>query len=431
MNIGNDYSGKRIILPIIGIYYLILLIIALSWTNQDLVEPSAILRYLYLFCFVLPLIKYTFLAPSLIALFYSIRLFSIAPFGYLPTQPKIYLYITAALFIFHSFNGWESSKTNRIFIVLLFLVVFSNLLNYVKESTEASYNFNFLRFLLISIFLSKLIRDSNDVKLIEWSFIISTFCLSIYGLVFYKDLVNSMVNSTDIQRVYWNDPNYLGSVIAIGMIISFYYLMDFNKFNIGTKIFLILTFIIGLLNLGMFASRGAFIALVVPVLYILYKRTNSIKIALFTLSLVAVLAFVFSTLTIFEPLIDRFSDASITTGSERTTIWENSLGLFSKLDLIRLFFGGGGNFSYELVGKAIGLATESPHNNYLEILYDYGIFGLVSFIILLIHWFRSNKKNILAVSLILILIVSCLTLSPLMYAPFWFLMILIENQNLN
>jgi O-antigen ligase len=96
-----------------------------------------------------------------------------------------------------------------------------------------------------------------------------------------------------------------------------------------------------------------------------------------------------------------------------------------------LFFGGGGNFSYELVGKAIGLATESPHNNYLEILYDYGIFGLVSFIILLIHWFRSNKKNILAVSLILILIVSCLTLSPLMYAPFWFLMILIENQNLN
>ena len=429
MNINFSNIGNRRAILTIGLYYFVMLLIALSWTNRDLVEPAKIFRYLFLFLFVLPLIKYPNYAPALITLFATIRLFSITPYGYLPSQINLYFYVTLILFFPQSIYRSSTSETNQALIALLLIVLFSNIINVVPESPELL-EYNFLRLLLITIILSKLLNNSNDIILMEWSFVIITFILSISGFIFYKDFVTNTVVQHDFERFYWDDPNYLGCVLSIGMIISFHNLIDFRSFNRISIIIFLATFIFGLINLGLFASRGAFLTLAIPILYILYKKTNSFKSLSFTIIIIGILVFVFLSLFVFKSVINRFTEDSVTTGSGRTVIWRESLELFAHSDLTTLLFGGGSGFSYQICGKAFGRTIESPHNNYLEILYNYGVIGLTIFISLLIHWFKCYSKNILAVSLILVLVVSSLTLSPLMYLPFWSLIILIENQKL-
>lgn len=412
----------------VGIYYLFLLLIALSWTNKDLVEPNKILRYTFLLCFILPFFKYPNLAPSLINIFLAIRLFSVAPYGYLPSKIDIYFKIILSIYIFHLFYGLQKSKTNYILVFLLIFTLFSNLLNNVAGKSE----YNFVRFIIITIISTKLIRNSNDIRLMEWGFVIISLCLSIYGLIFYKDFMVNAIDLQDQERIYWNDPNYLGSIIAIGMVISFYYLLTISYNNFIYKIFCLATIVLGFINLGMFASRGAFLALSLAILFILYKRTYSFRNVILAIIILGIIAYSFMALPVFRTLINRFGDETILNGSGRITIWKESFEFFLNSKLLTIIIGGGGTFSYKISGTAIGsLSISSPHNNYLEILYDYGIVGLTLFIILIINLIKINNKNVLGFSLTLLLIVSSLTLSPLMYPPFWFLITLLENQRLS
>lgn len=415
---------------IVGFYYFVLLLISLSWTNKDLVEPNLIIRYLFLICFVLPFIKYPNLAPGLVTIFVSIRVFSIAPYGYLPTQPNLYLYLSVGLYILYLSQKLSLSKANKLLIALFLIVLFSNLINYVIESPETT-EYNFLRMLLITIFLSKLVRNSNDLILMEWSFVIISFCLSIYGFVFYKDLMISTFGLQETQRIYWGDPNYLGCVISIGMVIAFYKLISYSESKPILRILLIATYIIGLANLGFFASRGAFLAAIIPTIFILFKKARSIKNAFAVIFvIVGFFLIISSNLMIFNSLISRFKDSSLSTGSDRTIIWKKSFEIFIKSDFSKIMVGGGGTFSYQICGKAMNREMVSPHNNFLEILYDYGISGLIIFFSIVFFWFRSNINNILGIALILVLLLSSLTLTPLIYLPFWFLIVLIESQYL-
>ncbi len=242
---------------VIGIYYFVLLFFSLSWTNQGLAEPNSILRFLFLLLFVLPFIKYPNLAPSLITLFVTIRLFSIAPSGYLPSQVNLYFYIVVALYLYNLANGLSSSKTPVLLIVFLLTSLLSNLINFVTESQDSG-EYNFLKMLLISILLSKLLKSHKDINLMEWSFILITLCLSLYGFIFYKEIASDFNAPEELKRVYWNDPNYLGCVLSIGIIISFYRLINNLDSHIIYRIIYLVTFFSGIINLGFFASRGAF-----------------------------------------------------------------------------------------------------------------------------------------------------------------------------
>ncbi len=421
INLGNKKSYS-----LIAFYYLILLVFAMSWTNKELVEPNRIIRIIFSIAFFSPLIFYQHLAPAIITIFATIRLFSVAPYGYLPSEPKLYLYVAIALYLNSLRFNLMAQKTNKALIALLIMSVFSNLANYAIKSHE----YDFIRLLIISILFNKLFINRDDVKLMEQAFIIVTFCLSIYGLIFYKDFVVQIYGNQDIERMYWNDPNYLGCILDIGIVIAFYNLLKNAIVNKIYWVFNLVTFIMGLAFIGIFASRGAFIALLVPIIFILIKNINSIKSIFRTIIIIVFFVFGFSSLFVFEPIIERFQEQTVYTGSSRTVIWEKSFDLFINSDIKTLFLGGGSEYSYQICGKPMNQLFVSPHNNYLEILYDYGIVGLLIFIYLIINWFKSNSKNELAISLVLLFVASSISLSPLMYLPFWLLIVLIENQKL-
>lgn len=425
--LSSDSKGKSNI--VIISYYIILLLIAMSWTNRNLVTPHIVLRITFTLCFILPLFKYSYLAPALITIFATVRWFSIAPFGYLPSQPKLYLYMVLGLYLLSLYNGLTSPKTNRLLIALFVVALFSNLINRTTESPDLP-SYNFLRLLLFAIFLGKLVRTSKDLKLMEWGFIIISFCLSIYGIIFYRDFRVAVVVSAIDESMFLQDPNYLSCVLSIGIILSFYYFMYQTKQKRITRIFFLTTFIIGMITILFLASRGAFIAIILPLLYILFMKGRSFKNLIYGVVFICIIVFVFSKLNLFVPLMERFTDTSLYTGSDRTIIWSKTLRNFVNLDLPTIIFGGGSSFSYTFCGEAIGEFISSPHNNFLEILFNYGIIGLIIFLFMIFSWIKNNLHNILAISMILVLVLSSITLVPLMYLPFWSVIVLIEKQKL-
>jgi hypothetical protein len=168
----------------------------------------------------------------------------------------------------------------------------------------------------------------------------------------------------------------------------------------------------------------------VPVLFILYKKTNSIKNVVFVIILISIAVIAISSTNYFDSLSARIGQDD-RTGSSRTVIWETSINTFLRSDMPTLLIGGGTNYSYVIVGKSLGMPIYSPHNNFLGILYDYGILGLIAFLSIFYSWFKKNSHNVLVVSLIMSFAIVCMTLVPTIDYPFCFLLILFESYGLN
>ncbi|MFZ4798392.1 MAG: O-antigen ligase family protein [Bacteroidia bacterium] len=404
----------------IWIVYFALLTISVFWTNTDLVAPNIFIRVIFTFFLVGPLFRYPYLTPVIISTFATIRLFSVAPFGYLPTETYYYLGIIIIVVLFQLKNLNYNIKYYGL-ISLLFIAFFSNFINMNLE-------YNNILFMLIAVLLSLLIDNEKHLKLIEFGFVIVTLVLSVYALIFLKEFSVSMYDS-DSERVFWNDPNYLGSVLTLGIIISFFNIIDGNKQKLLFKVFYSIVFILGFITLGLLASRGSFVTLIIPIAYIIFKKTNSIKSFIaFSIIVIIFIVVLFNTES-FAALLFRFSDDTLSSGSDRTVIWEKSFVNFVDSDLSILLFGGGTDYANKLCGLSIGRDSFSPHNNFFQILYDYGIFGLFVFITFVGRMFYINKNSILITSLILAFCIISITLVPLMYLPFWVLIVLFINQN--
>jgi hypothetical protein len=423
-------NGKRMLLPLAA-YYFILLIIAMSWTEKTLVQPRMEFRILFTVFFAVPLFKYRYWAPAILTTFATIRSFSVSPYGYLPSNPLFYGVIALLILLFdvvykkYATRGVLSfNKPSYGLIALLIIAISSNITNMVDQT-------DFIVFLLTVIMLKKLVRSREDIQLIEIAFMIITFVLSAYAFIFYNDfIVKENVRKVLIERSFWTDPNYLGSMLAIGIVISFYYFMNKVKDRMAYRVLYLVVFIAGCITLGMLASRGAFLAVIVPVLFILYKKTNSIKDVVFVVLFISIAAVAISSTNYFNSLGARIAEDD-RTGSSRTAIWETSFNKFLRSDIPTLLIGGGTMYCDVLVGKSLGRSNYSPHNNFLGILYDYGILGLITFLYIFFSWFNKNSRNVLVVSLIMLFGIVCMTLVPTIDYPFCFLLILFECHGLN
>jgi hypothetical protein len=350
-------------------------------------------------------------------------MFSVSPFGYLPSQPLFYCGLIFVLYVYYATAHFKLNNTNHGLIILFIIVGISNLIN-------GSVEFNIIFSLIITILMGKFVKSKTQLKLMEIGFITITFFLSIYAFVFLNEFAIKNITTGNFERMYWADPNYLGSIIAIGIVISFFYYLNNVEEKIIFRIFYLINVLMGFATLGLLASRGAFIAALFPIIYILYKKTKSVKNILYVIAFGCIAIFIIWNTNISTTLMQRFNDNNVNTGSDRTIIWALSFQAFYRLDIVKILFGGGTNFSDILCGKAFGTGIESAHNNYLQILYDYGIFGLVAFIYVFYSWYKSNKNNILIISLILVIAIISVSLSPLIYYTFWFLLVLIDSQNI-
>lgn len=86
---------------------------------------------------------------------------------------------------------------------------------------------------------------------------------------------------------------------------------------------------------------------------------------------------------------DKYNSSIETEGSGRGDIWVKTLNMILNSDFPSLMLGHGHNSVYKVIGF-------SAHNDFLEVIYDYGVFSFFIYLSFYFHLFRETKKMVLA-----------------------------------
>lgn len=392
----------------IYLYYIILHVICLSWTNTAMVQPAMPLRLGITAAIFIPLIKYFWLSPAVIILFVGLRFNSVSPFGYVPQTWNIYIWIVLIIAMLHSLlykNKFVLKFSSKQLLLLIFVFAI-DLINFKIFNT-------FLLFVLLLFILYNSIENRRSFNVAMLAFVLLTITLSIYYFVFAKEFA-SIHYGSDAERSVWVDPNYFGFLLGCGIVISGAFLFTTTiaeKLNIVYKVIFITCIVLGLITIILQASRGASLAIMVALLIeILFSKIKPIYKIIILLISSGFIVYLFNS-GAFTLLVDRV--LSDNTGSGRTIIWERKLNGWIEKP-INLLGSGSQSVVYDFPPYEIDC-----HNEFISILINYGVIGLIVTIITSINLIRIRKKNAFIWSIVAFLFIGFMTLSPFTCQTGW------------
>lgn len=207
--------------------------------------------------------------------------------------------------------------------------------------------------------------NHKDSKKFGWFFCISSL---LFAFFYFKVMI-------ELLSVNLTEPPH--------MIISYYtlYTLPLILLTCGNKrrlFFIIFTAIV----LTTSIKRGGIVALVLGLsayAFVYVTTTRKLKLSTFITALCAliILATVFLVLadTDENNLIERFANMEDDDGSGRTIVWSVVINLILDSDFFPFIFGHG--YNAVSMDANVGL---SAHNDFLEVIYDYGLIGLVIYL---------------------------------------------------
>lgn len=260
--------------------------------------------------------------------------------------------------------------------------------------------------------------------------IIITMTIScLFSFINYENLaVQYLTSSGGVQRLAWKDSNYLSFFIGLVTLLALFKAKHSTKRK-DINFYLIITIIL-LICLTMLISRGAIVALAVACAFYYKRQIFSHKIFGYAIVIVIV-GYVFYNLGLFDGFIMRFESKDLETGSGRTEIWETGFKTFFGKGNLTILFGAGDNQAANMAYR--GGIFYSPHNNFIEVLFNFGIVGLILFL----SWWGSmffNSKSLEKTALIIFILTNSMTIVPLSFVmPVWIIipLILIWDKYIN
>jgi len=257
--------------------------------------------------------------------------------------------------------------------------------------------FNYLSYFAMFIIPFIIIKSKEDflfwLKIFAWSFILPILCANI-------DLIHGGRQFEDAgKRIAgtFTHPNILAFYLVLG-ITSFFYILKSKYWKLKPEI----VWVMWLLMLNMFVlliatkTRNAWIACFTG--FFIYGFLKDKKLLFMLLILIPMTLLI---PTVKERVLTVISDKQVTdykginSMEWRLRLWQSSLPLIEQRPLQ-----GYGLTSFKPMTEQfsdVGVNFES-HNAYLEILFEMGVFGLLSFISLflasLVTFFKNMKKSI-------------------------------------
>lgn len=311
-----------------------------------------------------------------------------------------------------------NSKSIFGFIILYLYAIIALFLH-----VEIPLNYAFLingAFMFVFLYFLTISKDKYLNTLLKFAIVaISIVCL--IGLFNYDNLVGEYDTSLgDVERLEWKDANYFSFFIGLMLLFTLYLAKaarskGYQRLYTGVALLLLVT-------MASLISRGAIVSLVIAVIYYYRKdllRWRNLGYVFFVLIVLGGLYYV----GLLDGLIMRFLSEDVQTGSGRTDIWAIGLDTFFSKSPTTILFGAG-------EGQAASMAYIngsywSPHNNYLAIMYNYGIIGLSIFCYWLVSMFVLSKTRECRAA-VLFIIVNCMTIVPFTYvAAVWIIVPLI------
>lgn len=273
------------------------------------------------------------------------------------------------------------------FIIIL-LLLSSIIVNYETfklsfegASVEMLTAFLYIFSIFLLLFYSKVSNYRFDTQFIFYFFILVTFVLFIDASIRFIQNPGCFMNyscrtESKILGIFIN-ANITGQITVFLLIVS--WLLDFKY----KKIFqiLLLAFLI------MAQARSAWVSLVIVyvISYAILLRGYK-KYLLFTFGFLGLL-----TLIIIDPL-DLQNDGS---GLSKLHFFMRTLEIIEEGSWGSIIFGFGASYGY--IVDLIGINGWSPHASILKAFLYYGLFGVLSFLFILIHMVKLDKRMFLPI----------------------------------
>lgn len=334
--------------------------------------------------------RVTFIYPSLILIYliFNLDIIAYLLFGkkkVIPSQFKwLYLFITI-----HTF-----------FYVLLNINNISFGLDYAGQNEEGftygiSHNGNtiirYFFFLVFCVVLSQSFQRLKYLKVFS-SFFVIGFCLTLILNGASHEYGNLYRYSGGLK-----DPNTMAFDGIISLMFSlFLYAESKSPIVKIKKLLLLVSIIVETIAITFSFSRAAWLTLVIfIILYFLRRRFKGItKFILAFIVVVIVSQVMIKKYSISTDVIKtRFSlkEMEETKGANRELIWETYI---SRIDDYLLYGTGIGNSQTIIAENREGLAYDyETHNLYLQFLVEYGVFGLLLYLLYLFGIIKTYRKT--------------------------------------
>ena len=382
-------------------YYGLMFLILISWHNP-FATPPELLRILYLLALLGPLtIKQPKLLAIIIPAFYAISNYSCF-ISYMPNQVFIYLAFPILALFLHSYG--KTDKTSIIFLVFFIITAANNFVNSMKFESISSCC------LLVFLWFKFVPNSVNSyAHIFSYAFAIMSLTLSIIfivgGSAFQMDF-----GAGGFERTEWMDPNYFGCIVGIGIMASMIEILYNRILKIPERILFLLTIGISFYVLILNGSRGALLATGMSLILLLIGNGRNISKKLLIICGFSIFIYMLYMSGTFDFLLYRIELDSGKGGSGRTYIWQTKMMAFSnQLSVLEQLFGIG----YKN-GMTLGFGfSRGFHNDYIAILVEYGVFGLMVFIGMLLSPLRKSNNKVIVLSIIVYVAMASSTLEPI------------------
>lgn len=255
--------------------------------------------------------------------------------------------------------------------------------------------FSFLS-LFIGTYTFFSINSQHIEKFLKYIVVISSF-LVLKDIFLFINEGSLSIGAYFTGSLFWH--NQMGGFLLFLIPVAFSFFL-YAKSNFQRYIFLLIS-ILGFIALTLTYSRGSWLSLFISfsifVFFNLKKIKENIKIFIpFILILLIFMLFIIKPSSIIYKIQSIHSDIVPATrtvsGSLRTTVWLNSLEMFTKSPILGIGPGAFGSV-YDYFQKDPWLYSKYAHNYYLEILAELGLPGFVFFISILITVIYLLYKN--------------------------------------
>ncbi len=326
--------------------------------------------------------------------------------------------------IFHSKIFYDSYQLPKIFGV--FIALLAGILLILLNQSQIKFTAVLMFFLIYILYIFSSTYISSNTPSVFYSltllapvcFIFTTyspintkkfsfFILLLVSLSLLNGFIQVLINPNKPFSFFGN-PIFFGefSGATLPLIIYFYL---FNKKYEFLSLFLIISTLFSLLLIG---SKGVMISVFISLLFFIIKTKNFISFRLKENSIIILFIFLlYSILIIFIPHFNKLlfkNSKSIISSSFTTSVSVKNRIIManSAIDMIKekpLFGHGAGGVRYFYQKYQSKLLNQNPylsfiktsylHNDYLQIMTEFGIFGLVIFLLFIFYLLYVFDKN--------------------------------------
>lgn len=230
---------------------------------------------------------------------------------------------------------------------------------------------------LFALLVAAQVRGDFGIAIVRAAAVVTGVILSVWVIV--EAAQGGFTYRADVDV----DPNVVALFVGLGAVVSG--AAVFARATTGRRAITVVggVLLVGLMGYAqmLVASRGVAIALVIA-LGILLLRAIAIDARQAWVAVLLVGAVgVGVLLPGGQGLIERFEGERVESAGSRTPIWQATLRDLSQGGSVELWLGHGFDASKAVVQRALGTVS-STHNAYLQVLHEFGIFGLVTFLAL-------------------------------------------------